>query len=62
MSIQDLEQQALSAFLAASEACMRVSASDDRSCNHCEQLCDQAIAFEADYVRELLRPIRRLAG
>jgi hypothetical protein len=55
MSIRDVEQQALSAFLEASTAYMEEPR--DRYDDRCDDLYEQATASEIIYVRELTRPL-----
>jgi len=60
MSINEVEQRALSAFLAASAACMEEP--DEQFHDRCEDLRAQAAVWEMVYVRELTRPLLSAAG
>jgi hypothetical protein len=60
MAIHDIEQQALSAFLQASAACMEEPSKD--ASERCRALCELARQWDVIYVRELTRPTLRVAG
>jgi hypothetical protein len=55
MSVHDVEQKALIAFLDASSACMKdTDAPEDQ---RWKELCDLANEWQIIYVRELMRPL-----
>ena len=58
---RDVEQQALSAFVAASAACL-MTATDSRIEPHCEALCDRSMDLEMERLRELSATMLQSAG
>jgi len=62
MSVREVEEQALSAFVAASAACLVVPAASDFGTFHCQALCERAIELEIQHLQKLNASLLTTAG
>jgi hypothetical protein len=60
--VRDVEEKALSAFVAASAAYLVVPAVSDFGTFHCETLCERAIELEIEHLRNLSAALLTTAG